>query len=65
LWQSWHNATLVSPNDALLYAELYPYWNRYTLDENYAKLASFTPLLMLQGELDPSTPFSQVGLQAA
>eukprot|EP00027_Filamoeba_sp_ATCC50430_P012613 CAMPEP_0168573762 /NCGR_PEP_ID=MMETSP0413-20121227/18710_1 /TAXON_ID=136452 /ORGANISM="Filamoeba nolandi, Strain NC-AS-23-1" /LENGTH=199 /DNA_ID=CAMNT_0008607039 /DNA_START=98 /DNA_END=694 /DNA_ORIENTATION=- len=63
--EDWYHATISSPNDAQNYAALYPLWNKYTPDEYYAVVSHYTPVLMLQGQLDPATPVAQTDQLAA
>ncbi|CAF1358307.1 unnamed protein product [Rotaria sp. Silwood1] len=53
----WYNSALMTPNNAVKLISFRAQWPKYPLDQYYAKVASYTPLLMLSGQLDPSTTF--------
>ncbi|CAF3910527.1 unnamed protein product [Rotaria sordida] len=54
---AWHRSTLMAPNNSEQTISFRAQWPKYPLDQYYAKVASYTPLLMLSGQLDPATTF--------
>ncbi|CAF3843729.1 unnamed protein product [Rotaria sordida] len=54
---AWHRSTLMAPNNSEQTISFRAQWPKYPLDQYYAKVASYSPLLMLSGQLDPATTF--------
>ncbi|CAF3634807.1 unnamed protein product [Rotaria sordida] len=47
----------MAPNNSEQTISFRAQWPKYPLDQYYSKVASYTPLLMLSGQLDPATTF--------
>lgn len=62
---AWHQSAIVAPNILEQYITLRPQWPKYSLDQYRYKVASYSPLLMISGQLDLATPFDQVSQLAA
>ncbi|CAF4388851.1 unnamed protein product [Rotaria sp. Silwood2] len=62
---AWYKSTLMAPNNAEQLISLRAQWPKYPLDQYYSKVASYTPLLMISGQLDPSTMFDQASQLAS
>jgi hypothetical protein len=42
------------------YIALRSQWPKYPLDQYHSQVASYAPLLIISGQLDPATPLNQV-----
>lgn len=61
---SWKAHSLASPHDTLDYFKLRADWPVYPLDPYFGKVSEYPNVLMLNGELDPSTPSFQASTLA-
>lgn len=61
------NASLVAPSNTMDYLRARPFWPRYALDKYRGVIGACNScrILMLNGELDPATPFVQAASLAA
>jgi pimeloyl-ACP methyl ester carboxylesterase len=57
---TWHKATIMAPELPQQYISLRPKWPKYQLDQYHDQIASYSPVLMLSGQLDPATTLDQV-----
>ncbi|CAF4023155.1 unnamed protein product [Adineta steineri] len=55
----WQASTIMASKDPTKYVKIRSKWPKYPLDEYHFKIASYTPLLMLSGQLDPSTLYDE------
>jgi pimeloyl-ACP methyl ester carboxylesterase len=53
----WHKSTIMAPENPEKYIALRSQWPKYPLDQYRYQVASYAPLLMISGQLDPSTTF--------
>ncbi|CAF1239494.1 unnamed protein product [Rotaria magnacalcarata] len=58
-FNDWHTSTIMSLLYAPNYFALRSEWPLYPLDNYYGKFAAKAPVLMLSGQLDPTTVFEQ------
>ncbi|CAF3528716.1 unnamed protein product [Rotaria socialis] len=61
----WHNSTIISRKYPSNYFALRAPWPKYPLDQYYGQYAKNSQVLMLSGQLDPSTVFQQASCLAA
>ena len=61
----WHRSTIMSAGNGQHLVAIRSQWPRYPRDQYHDQVASYSPLLMISGELDPATIFSQVALLAS
>jgi pimeloyl-ACP methyl ester carboxylesterase len=61
----WHSSTIIAPNTNAKYIALRDLWPRYALDQYSSRVASYSPLMMITGLLDPSTLFHEAAQVAS
>jgi hypothetical protein len=62
---AWHQSTIIAPSFLKDDISLRARWPKYSVDQYRYRVASYSPLLMISGQLDPATPFDQLPQLAA
>lgn len=62
---NWFKSTIMAPDNGEQLIVLRYQWPKYPLDQYRYQLASYAPLLMISGQLDPATVFQQAAQLAS
>ncbi|UJR12927.1 hypothetical protein I4U23_017100 [Adineta vaga] len=62
---AWHTSTIMSAGNGEHLISIRFQWPKYPIDQYRDQLASYSPLLMISGQLDPTTILDQVSLLAS
>ena len=57
---AWHQSTIMAPDLYSVIMSVRSQWPKYAIDQYRYKVASYSPLLMISGQLDPATPFEHM-----